>query len=364
MSIDLIGFIKVARRREPTALSASLLAAVATLALTGCTPQRNGASNHAAAGGGSSEPVAVRIGFFPNVTHGVALVGTGKGTFASALGSAATVEEKTFNAGPAEIEALFAGAVDIGYIGPGPAVNGYLKSNGDALRIIAGASSGGASLVARTGSGITSVAGLAGKHVAIPQVGGTQDISLRHALTVAHLAPRSKGGTVDVVQYAPADVETQMKQGAVDAAWLPEPWVSRLVADKTADLVTDERTLWPGGKFATTVVVVRTAFLKEHADLVGKFLAAHRETVAWIGAHPDDARKVIGDRIAAITKKPLPDDVLKAALARTDFTADPLQESVLTIADWSHDLGYLKEGRSALAALIDTSLGDPKTATK
>jgi NitT/TauT family transport system substrate-binding protein len=325
---------------------------------TGCNLQGGGSG----AGDGASPAKAaantVRVGFFPNVTHAVALVGTGRGTFQNALGPGVSVEEKTFNAGPAEIEALFAGAIDIGYLGPGPAVNGYLKSGGQALKIVAGASSGGAGLVARAGSGITGVAGLAGKHVAIPQVGGTQDISLRHALTEAGLKTTAKGGDVDVVQYAPADVETQMQRGGVDAAWLPEPWVARLEKAGIATLVLDERDHWPGRKFSTTVVVVRSEFLRDHADLVAKFLAAHTETVAWINAHPDDARKVVGDRIAAITKKPLPDEVLKAALARTDITDDPLAESVLTFADWSKDLGYLKEGRSALGGLIDTTALD------
>ncbi|MES2460026.1 MAG: ABC transporter substrate-binding protein [Armatimonadota bacterium] len=295
----------------------------------------------------------VRLAYFPNVTHGVALVGVGRGTFAEAIGKDVKLEKQVFTAGPAEIEALFAGAVDIGYIGPGPAINGYLKSKGAALKIIAGAASGGAGLVVAKDSGITDVKGLSGKHVSIPQVGGTQDISLRHALTEAGLAPKNKNGTVDVVQYAPAETETQFSQKAIDAAWLPEPWVARLEKQGTATLLFDERDRWPNKQFATAVVIVSTKFLNEHPDLVKKFLSAHVDSVTWAKANPAEAQKIIGEQIKDATKKAIPDDILKSALARTDMTYDPIRSSVLTFADWSRQLGYQRDDASALEGMID-----------
>jgi NitT/TauT family transport system substrate-binding protein len=297
--------------------------------------------------------VAVRLAYFPNVTHGVALVGVGRGTFADALGKDAKLQTQVFTAGPAEIEALFAGAVDIGYIGPGPAINGYLKSKGSALKIIAGAASGGAGLVVAKDSGITDIQGLSGKHVAIPQVGGTQDISLRHALTEAGLAPKNKNGTVDVVQYAPAEAETQFAHKSIDAAWLPEPWLARLEKQGTATLLIDERDRWPNKQFATAVVIVSTKFLKEHPDLVKKFLVAHVDSVNWTKANPAAAQKVIGEQIKDATKKAIPDDILESALARTDMTYDPLRTSVLTFADWSRQLGYQRDDASALEGMIE-----------
>ena len=202
----------------------------------------------------------VRIAYFPNITHAAALHAAATGSFQKSVGGAIKVEERVFTAGPAEIEALFAGEVDFGYIGPGPAINGYIKSNGQALEIIDVAASGGASLIATKGREIKSLQDLAYKRIAVPQTGGTQDISLRHALKEIGLSGKDKGGTVDIVQYAPADVLDLIRRGELDAAWLPEPWVSRVIKDAGATLVTDERTLWPKGKFATAVVIVRKDF--------------------------------------------------------------------------------------------------------
>lgn len=350
--------MQLTRRAALTALLAPLLL------VAGCNtnaPTQNGAASSQATGAAQS----VRIAFFPNVTHAAALVGTGNGTFGRAFGPNVRVEERVFSAGPAEIEALFAGEVDLGYIGPSPAVNGYLKSGGQALKIIAGASSGGAALVARQGVAIASVKDLAGKRVAVPQTGGTQDISLRHALQTAGLASKDKNGTVDVLQFAPADTLNQFRQNTLDAAWVPEPWAARLEAEAGARVVLDERDLWPNHKFATTVVIVRADFLKSHPDLVQKFLTAHREAVQFIQTKPDEARKIIGDRLKELNKgKGLPDAVLKTALSRTDITDDPLPETVLAFADQAKALGYLRQDRAALADLfVSPSASGSKTAS-
>jgi NitT/TauT family transport system substrate-binding protein len=327
-----------------------LPAVLAAAVLTGCGPKNNGGGTGAP---GQSGTLTVRLGFFPNVTHAVALVGTGNGSFAKALGSNVKLEEQTYNAGPAEIEALFGSQVDIGYIGPGPAINGFLKSKGKALRIVAGASSGGAALVARADAGVTDVKSLTGKKVAVPQTGGTQDISLRHALQAAGLQSTDKGGNVTVLPVTNADTLTLFIKKELDAAWVPEPWVSRLIKEGNGKIVTDERDLWPNKQFATTVVIVRNEFLKEHPDLVGKFLEAHAQTVDWIKQHGDEARKLVGDRIKQLTNKAIADDILAEALKRTDITYDPLRETVLTFADWSKALGYQRDDRSAVADLID-----------
>jgi len=302
----------------------------------------------------SSKPLTIHLAYFPNVTHAVALVGTAKSMFAGAVGSNVTIDEQSFTAGPSEIEALFANAVDIGYIGPGPAINGYLKSKGKALRVIAGASSGGAGLVVRNGAGITDIKSLAGKRVAVPQTGGTQDISLRHALLSAGLNSTDKGGNVNVLPVAPADTLTLFIKGELDAAWVTEPWISRLVKDGHGALQIDERELWPGKKFATTVVIVRTAFMNEHPDVVDSFLRAHVETVNWIETHPDEAITVVGAKIKQVTGKSLPPDIMKSAFARTDFTYDPLRDTVNTFADWSNQLGYLHQDHTALGGFFDT----------
>ncbi|WP_395140068.1 ABC transporter substrate-binding protein [Armatimonas sp.] len=294
----------------------------------------------------------VRVAFFSNITHAVALYSSAKGLFGKAVADSATVEERVFKAGPEEIEALFAGEVDFGYIGPGPAVNGYLKSKGEALRIIAGAASAGTALVVRKDVAITGVKDLAGKRVAVPQTGGTQDLSLRHALKTVGLSAKDKGGTVDVVQFAPADTLMLFQRGELDAAWLPEPWVARLENELGAKVVLEEKTLWPGGRFSTAVVIVRAEFLKAHPELVEKLLASHKSAVRAIQADPDAARLAIGEKLKTLTGKAIPDALLKSALSRTEITDDLLKESILTFADWSKDLGYLREGREALTGLF------------
>lgn len=294
----------------------------------------------------------IRVAFFSNVTHAAALYSSAKGLFGKAVADSATVEERVFKAGPEEIEALFAGEVDFGYIGPGPAVNGYLKSKGEALRIIAGAASAGTVLVVRKDVAITGVKDLGGKRVAVPQTGGTQDLSLRHALKTVGLSAKNKGGTVDVVQFAPADTLTLFQRGELDAAWLPEPWAARLENELGAKVVLDEKTLWPGGRFSTAVVIVRAAFLKAHPELVKKLLASHQDAVRAIRADPDAARRAIGEKLKILTGKAIPDAQLKTALSRTEITDDLLKESILTFADWSKDLGYLREGREALTGLF------------
>ena len=323
----------------------SVLLAAITVIGYGCRPSEP-----------ESGAKSVRLAYFPNVTHAAALVGTGRGTFASALESGIELKELVFNAGPTEIEALFGDQVDIGYIGPGPALNGFLKSRGKALKIIAGASSGGASLVVRADSGITEIKGLAAKRVASPQTGGTQDISLRHALSAAGLASTDKGGNVTLLPTANADTLTLFIKKELDAAWAPEPWVARLVKEAGGKILVDERNEWPNRKFATTVVIARTKFLERNPDLVRRFIAAHLDVLDWMNENPDETRRIIGERIKALTKKAIPEDVLKDALSRTDFTHDPLRGTVLTFADWARELGFQRESRDALGGLFELSM--------
>ncbi len=341
-------------------LAAGLVGACALLA--GCTPQGNGGNSASGAKGG---PVTVHLAYFPNVTHATALVGSGRGTFAKALQAKnATIDEKTFTAGPSEMEALFAGAVDIGFTGPGPAINAYLKSGGQALRIIGGASSGGAGLIARSDANITDLAGLRGKRVAVPQTGGTQDISLRHFLADASLTPKNKGGDVDVVQYAPANIAQLFDRRELDAAYVPEPWLSVLQEQNKAKLIFDERDKWPGKKFATTVIVARKEFLDAHPDLVKAFLDAHLENVEWANAHQAEARAVVGKRIKEVTTRTLPDSVIASALSRTELTSDPIPQSVLTFADWGKQLGYVKDGAPMNAIFALDPLNESRSSRK
>lgn len=289
-----------------------------------------------------SKNVAVRVAFFPNITHSQALVGKAEGQFQKALGDSNTIEWKQFNAGPAEIEALFAGSVDIGYIGPGPAINGYVKSNGD-LQIIAGATDAGAVLVSRKDLVINDLKDLSGKKIAVPQFGNTQDLSLRNILDENGLKDKTKGGTVEIVAAENPDIKTLLDKGEIDAALVPEPWGSRLVKEVKANVVLDYNQVWREGKYTTAFVIARKDFIKDHPDLVEQFIRAHVDLTDYITKNPDKAKKTINDSIKELTKNSLADDVLAAALKRLTVTYNPEKDSVTGFADLSLTAGFLKE---------------------
>ncbi len=208
--------------RTVRALAVAAATLLATTVLTACGKDDDGGS---AAGG---EATALRLGYFPNITHAPALIGVNKGFFQEALGST-KLEAKTFNAGPAAIEALFSGAIDATYIGPNPAINGWSQSKGTGLKIIAGSTSGGAGLVVKPT--INGPADLKGKKIATPQLGNTQDVALRAWLKQNGLnADQQGGGDVSVLPQDNATALQAFAQGAIDGAWVPEPYLSRLVS--------------------------------------------------------------------------------------------------------------------------------------
>jgi NitT/TauT family transport system substrate-binding protein len=313
------------------ALSVSLLGIV----LAGCGLPGSNAS--------SAQTTTVNLGYFPNLTHAVAVVGAAKGIFANALGSNVKIKTTTFNAGPNLIEALLGKSIDIGYVGPNPAINGYTQSNGAALRVIAGASSGGALFVVRPEANIQTAKDLAGKKLASPQLGGTQDVALRYYLQQNGLKTADNGGNVQVTPTDNANILTLFKGGKIDGAWVPEPWATRLVVEAKGKVFVDERSQWTDGKFTTTVVVVRKAFADQHPDLVKKFLQGHVEAVQYIQDHQDDALKVVDSEIKRITgTSSVPLDELKQAATNLDITYDPLASTLIKSADRAYSLGFLK----------------------
>ena len=207
---------------------------------TGSTQAANGTS-------AADEEVTLRLGYFPNITHSQPIVGLQRGTYADVLGANVELETITFNAGPAAIEALFAGAIDATYIGPNPAINGYAQSDGEALRIVAGATSGGALLIVRPEAGIKEPGDLDDKQIATPQLGNTQDVALRKYLLDNGLGAKESGGNVDVLPTANPDTLNLFKQGEVDGAWVPEPWATRLIQEAGGEVFLDESELWPDG---------------------------------------------------------------------------------------------------------------------
>src|SRR5215469_11232636 len=298
----------------------------------------------------------IRVGAFPNITHPQAMVGKANGWFEKAMGSQVRIEWKSFNAGPSAIEALFAGAIDMTYIGPNPTISGYVRSGGEALRVVAGASSGGAALVVRNDSGITKPADFHGKKVASPQLGNTQDVALRAWLRSNGLKTTDKGGDVQVIPLANPDQLTLFLKKDLDAAWAPEPWATRLIREGNGRLFVDERTLWPNGQFVCANLIVSSKFLKEHPKVVKSWLRAHVELTEWINGHLPEAKNLLNQQIRKETGKALPDAVLDEAFGRLQVTYDPLRASLLSSAKSAFDAGFLGRQKPDLSNLYDLSL--------
>ncbi len=304
----------------------------------------------------ASAQTVIHVGAFPNITHSQAMVGKANGWFEKRMGPKVTIDWKSFNAGPSAIEALFAGAIDMTYIGPNPAISGYVRSNGEALRIVAGATSGGAALVVRNDSGIQKPEDFHGKKVASPQMGNTQDVALRAWLIAHGMKSTDKGGDVQVIPLANPDQLTLFMKKELDGAWAPEPWATRLIREGNGRLFLDERELWPNGQFVTSHLIVRTQFLKEHPDLVKDWIRAHVEVTEWINGHLPEAKRLLNQQIQKETGKPLADALLDDAFGRMQVTYDPLRSSLMTAAKSAFDAGFLGRQMPDLSSLYDLSL--------
>jgi NitT/TauT family transport system substrate-binding protein len=307
----------------------------------------------AASGWAQGGATTIRVGAFPNITHSQAMVGKANGFFEKALGPGVKIEWKTFNAGPAAIEALFAGAIDMTYIGSNPAIQGYVRSNGEALRIVAGATSGGAALVVRNDSGIQKPEDFHGKRVASPQQGNTQDVALRAWLLAHGMKSVEKGGDVQVIPMANPDQLTLFLKKELDAAWAPEPWATRLVREGNGRLFLDERDLWPQGQFITCHLIVGTKFLHDNPELVKKWVRAHVELTEWINGHLPEAKKLLNQQIQTETGKALPRAELDEAFGHLQVTSDPLRASLMTAAKSAFEAGFLGRSMPDLSRLYD-----------
>ncbi len=334
------------------------LAAAAMLGLTACAS--SGAAQGDASASTDAKPAAVktlRLGFFPNLTHAPALVGLQDGYFKDALKPLGiTVTPTAFNAGPDAVAALFGDSLDISYIGPNPTINAYAQSKGEAVRVIAGAASGGAALVVRPG--IETAADLKGTKIATPQLGNTQDVALRFWLDQQGLKSDTEGGgDVSIVPQANSEGLTAYSSGAIDGAWVPEPWVSEYLK-AGAKVLVDETSLWPDGKFVTTNVIVRTKFLTEHPDVVEAFLTGHVAALTEIAEHPAEAATAANASLKSLTGSELKADVLDRAFGEVDFTADPLPETLKASADHASEVGLLDQGKVDAAGGLPGSLYD------
>lgn len=329
------------RSRTLRALALATAAVAATTALAACGSDDDSNKKADTAAGAEAEAKTIKLGYFPNITHAPALVGVNKGLFKDAL-TGTDLQTQTFNAGPAALEALLSGAIDATYIGPNPAINGWAKSNGEALKIIAGSTSGGAGLVVKPT--INGVADLKGKKIATPQLGNTQDVALRAWLKQNGLnSDTNGGGDVSILPQDNATAVQAFAQGAIDGAWVPEPSLSKMVLEGKGKLLVDEATLWPNQQFVTTHLIVSQKFLKDYPGTVKKLLKGHLAAIKYINDNNADAQKAANAQIAALTGKALKDELLAAAFKNLKFTNDPIASSLYTSATHAEDVGLLKK---------------------
>ncbi|ALV46467.1 sulfonate ABC transporter substrate-binding protein [Arthrobacter alpinus] len=309
-------------RRKIRGIEIAAIAAIIALIGAGAAVASVAARNDKPAVAAPTQADTLKLGYFANVTHAPALIGVNNGIIAKNLGST-KLETQVFNAGPSAIEALNAGAIDAAYLGPNPAINSFVKSAGESIRIIAGATSGGAQLVVKPE--ITTAAALKGKILATPQLGGTQDVALRSWLAGAGFATTPSGG--GDVTINPTDNASTLKlfqEGKIDGAWLPEPWASRLVLEAGAKVLVNEADLWDKGEFATTILIVSKKYLEEHPHTVESLLAGNAESIDWLNAHPKDSATAINTALKAQAGKALAPEVIARSLTELKFSADPL----------------------------------------
>ncbi len=309
---------------------------------------------------GRAEPVVLRVGHFPNVTHAQGVIAhglsrQGKGWFEERLGSDVQIQWFVYNAGPSAMEAIFANSIDFTYVGPNPAINAHLKSRGEEIRIVAGACSGGAALVVPADGRIKTDADFKGKKIATPQLGNTQDVAARAWLVSKGLKITMTGGDAAVIPTANPDQLSLFQQGNMDAVWTVEPWVSRLELEANGKIYLEEKTLWPEGRYVTTHLVSSVKFLKDQPALLKKWIAAHVELTQWINQHPAEAKQILNAEIKMETTKALPQATLDRAWQRLELTPDPVGSSLLKSAADAQRIGFLKE-QPDLSRIYDLKL--------
>jgi len=285
--------------------------------------------------------ITLRVGYFPNLTHAQAVIGAhgspaGRGWFEEKLGPDVTIQWYPFNAGPSAMEAIFAGSIDLAYVGPNPTLNAYIRSRGDEVRVLSGAAEGGAALVVPARGNLASAADFKGKKIASPQLGNTQDVAARVWLKQHGYRVTLTGGDVPVIPTPNADQLALFEQGKIDAVWTVEPWVSRLELDAGGRVLVDQ----PDA--VTTVLVSSVKFLREHAEWPRRFVTAHRELTAWIVAHPEAAREKVRAGLSAEMHREMSATLVAHAWPRLKFTDQVTREQFDLLVTEAQSVGFLR----------------------
>ena len=286
----------------------------------------------------------IRVAFFTSISHAVPIVGIENNIFQENLTEQKIIEVKIFDSGPQVIESLFAKSIDLAYVGPGPIINGFLKSNGQDLKILAGAANGGASFIIQKDSGLDSIENFQGKRIASPQISNTQDVSLRHYLSTHGLEPVEKGGTVFVLNISNPDIYTLFAKGDIDGAWVPEPWATILVEELGGVRLFNESQFWPEKQFSSVLLIGRTNFIEQNPETVEKWILSNQKTAEWINSNPDKTKMIYNEFMQDYMGKTFSKKIVDESFSNLEITSDPIKNSVLTFAERADSLGYL--GRS------------------
>ena len=301
---------------------------------------------------GAEQKTVIRFGHFPNITHAQAVIAHtlsrhGKGWFEERLGPNVEIQWFTYNAGPSAMEAIFAGSLDVTYVGPGPALNAHFKSNGQEIRVISGAANAGAALVVKADSPIKNPADFRGEKIATPQLGNTQDISCRAWLKAHGFNVTLTGGDVLVIPTANPDQLALLQKGSVDAVWTVEPWVTRLEREAKARVFLEDKDT------ITTWLVSSVKFLRDRHDLAKKIAEANVELTKWIQEHESEAQKLLIEELKAETRADFPPDAVAQAWKRIHFTSEISRELIAKSVQDGKDAGFLK-GSTDTSKLIES----------
>ena len=283
----------------------------------------------------------IRVAFFPSIGHIIPIVGLEEKIFEKGIGEEKQIETKLFDSGPQVIESIFSGSIDVAYVGPGPIINGFLKSDGKDIKILSGAASGGASFIIQPNSGLESPENFDGKRIASPQISNSQDVSLRHYLESHDLKSVENGGTVFVLNISNPDIYTLFAKGDIDGAWVPEPWATILVQELDGIRLFNEEKLWPNEEFASVLLIVRTEYLENNPETIQKWVESHEKIVTWINSNPDKSKSLFSSFLIDYMGKSLPTKIIDESFSNITITSDPIKNSVIIFAERADSLGYL-----------------------
>ena len=283
----------------------------------------------------------IRIAFFPSIIHAVPIVGMENQTFSENLDTDLDIQVKIFDSGPQVIESIFSNSVDLAYVGPGPVINGYLKSDGKDLKILASAANGGASFVIQKNSGLESIENYPGKRIAAPQISNTQDVSLRHYLAENGLISAEKGGDVFVLNISNPDIYTLFAKGDIDGAWVPEPWATMLVEELDGIRLFDENEFWPENKYSSVLLIGRADYIEKNPEIIKKWIDANEKTVKWINDNPTESKKLYNEFLKDYMGKTLPEKIVEESFSNIVITSEPVEKSIHIFAERADSLGYL-----------------------